>query len=115
MSRNLKDRILESIENLATLEIITAVGHVKMSAEPDSTKSPSPDLDYDKNPKIILTKIDLLQGDIKTVYHEEFVTGVYQNLKNYHAAREKEGYAIVKQNMDALERLLKLVNDYLTD
>ncbi len=104
---SLKDRILNALNNLASLEIITAVGH----ATPEGDNGP--DLDYSRNPKMILTKINLLQGDIKTVYHEDFVTGPYQNLKNYHAAREKEGYDIIMRNMDAIERLLKLAETRL--
>ena len=101
----LKDKILNSIENLVTLEIITAVGPVQMGPKPDSLEDDSrsyPDLDYDQNPKVILTKIDMLQGDIKTIYDEEFITGEYQSLKAFHAAREKEGHEIVRKNIENL-------------
>jgi len=109
--KDLKTRIRESIRNLATLEIITAVGHVRFVHEDDPENGAGkPDLDYERDPKVILTKIDLLQGDIKTVYNEEFVTGNYQALRDFHAEREKEGYDIVLKNIAALERLLNLVN-----
>ncbi|GBC60457.1 hypothetical protein DENIS_1410 [Desulfonema ishimotonii] len=113
MAGDLKARIRESIENLVTLEIITAVGHVQYNArggEAGDTEQRLPDLDYTRDPKVILTRIDLLQGDIKTVYNEEFVTGNYQSLKEFHSAREKEGYEIVQKNIAAIERLLNLVN-----
>jgi hypothetical protein len=70
----------------------------------------SPDLDYDADPTVILTKIDLLQGDIKTVFNEAFVTGNYQGLREFHARREQEGYEIIQKNIAAIERLLNLVN-----
>lgn len=111
MSDDLKTRIRRSLENLTTLEIITAVGHVRYrpgeGAEEDRR---FPDLDYERDPKVILSKIDLLQGDIKTVYNEEFVTGDYQGLREFHAAREREGHDIIRKNMEALERLWNLIN-----
>ncbi|MDM8536289.1 hypothetical protein QUF70_06010 [Desulfobacterales bacterium HSG17] len=112
MSKDLKTKIKESIQNLTTLEIITAVGQVKHKSKGDTEENQNslPDLDYEHEPKIILTKIDLLQGDIKTVYNEEFVTGNYQNLRDFHAEREKQGYEIIQKNINALERLLNLVN-----
>ncbi len=109
MASQLKERILKAFDNLVTLEIVTAVGHVTRSDE----ETGALDLDFDRDPKIILTKIDLLQGDIKTVYHEAFVSGEYAELKTFHAAREKEGHGLVRQNIETLERLLKLANDHL--
>lgn len=112
MAKDLKEKIMESVENLVTLEIMTAVGHVAGPSGGSDEGRSLPDLDYDRNPKMILTKIDLLQGDIKTVYHEDFVTGDYQELKAFHAAREKEGYNIIQQNIEALKSLLKMVDEH---
>ena len=91
--------IKNSLEHLVTLEIITAVGAIKFGGDK------GPDIDYDKAPKMILTKIDLLQGDIKTVFDEEFVTGQYQAWRDFHSAREKEGHQLIQNNIAALERL----------
>ncbi len=117
MAKDLKTRIMESLENLVTLEIVTAVGQVHPelsdSAE-DAGKRPL-EIDYSKNPKMILTRINLLQGDVTTIYHEEFVTGEYQALREFHAAREKEGHHIVMQNIEVLERLLKLINQHVEE
>ncbi|MDM8552209.1 hypothetical protein QUF72_19140 [Desulfobacterales bacterium HSG2] len=127
MAKNLKTRIMESLENLVTLEIMTAVGYIQAGpAKAPASKNGKaahrdgraayrersfPDIDYGKDPKMILTKINLLQGDIKTVYNEEFVTGEYKSLREFHAAREKEAHNIVMQNIAALERLLRLSRD----
>ncbi|MDM8515985.1 hypothetical protein QUF76_07285 [Desulfobacterales bacterium HSG16] len=115
MASDLKDKIVKSIENLVTLEIVTAVGHVRFDDEDGKEGTNLPDLDYSKDHKVILTKIDLLQGDIKTIYDEEFVNGEYENLKAYHAAREKEGYGIIEKNVAALEKLLNLVKNNLQE
>lgn len=115
MSEDLKRRIRDSLNNLVTLEIITAVGHVRLKPDAESTGENDrdyPDIDYERDPKMILTKIDLLQGDIKTVYNEEFVTGNYKDLREFHAEREKEGHRIIMQNISVLEKLLKLISEF---
>ncbi|MDM8523911.1 hypothetical protein QUF80_11130 [Desulfococcaceae bacterium HSG8] len=111
MLKELKTKISDALENLVTLEIMTAVGHVK---PPDEEKM-YPDIDYTRDPKIMLSRIDLLQGDIRTICDEEFIRGDYRSLREFHAEREKEGHRIVMQNIDTLERLLKLVKDHLEE
>ena len=107
----LLEKIKNAFSNLVTLEILTAVGQIKFPT--DDNPDPSlPDLDIDKDPKVILTKIDLLQGDIKTVYDPEFITGKYQVLKEFHKAREEQGHEIIKKNIEVLRELLGLVMDY---
>ena len=98
--------IKDALNNLKTLEIVTAVGQVTRTENPRFI-----DIDWDKDPKVALTKIDLLQGDITTVYDSEFVTGNYQSLKQFHADREKEGHEIIRKNIDAVKALGNLVLD----
>ncbi len=115
MSSDLKKRILDSIENLTKLEIVTAVGKAAPRSGPDDADTfgaEFPEFDEDGDTKMIQTTIDLLRGRIRTVYDESFVTGEYQSLKNYHAAREKDGYNILRENIDTLERLLKMVTSH---
>lgn len=96
-------KITDALNNLVTLEIITAVGAVK------SDENGRPVLDYSQNPKVILTKIDLLQGDTTTVFNEEFVTGNYQSLQTYHAAREAAGHKMIQDNIAAIKSLIGLI------
>ncbi len=105
----LMDKIKKALDNLVTLEIITAVGQVKLGDKV------SPEIDYSKNPKVILTKINLIQGDIKTVYDPEFVTGEYQSLKDFHAKREDEGYEIIKTNIETLKSLFNFAKDMINE
>lgn len=98
--------IKDALNNLKTLEIVTAVGQVRRTEKPRFI-----DIDWDKDPKVALTKIDLLQGDITTVYDSEFVTGNYQSLKQFHADREKEGHEIIRKNLEAVKALGQLVLD----
>ncbi|MEN7548262.1 hypothetical protein AAG747_10115 [Rapidithrix thailandica] len=108
----LVEKIQSSLENLITLEIVTAVGKTKFkSTPPKAGEAHLPDLDHDRDPKVIMTKIDLLQGDIKTVYDEEFVTGDYQELKDFHQSREREGYEIISKNISTIKELLRLIRN----
>lgn len=111
---DLINRIKDALENLVTLEIITAVGQVKFKSGPEGDKG-LPDLDYSKNPKVILTKINLLQGDIKTVYDPEFVTGNLQELKAFHKTREDQGNEIIKNNLERLQQLFNLASELLKE
>ncbi len=66
---------------------------------------------YDQPMEIIKTTIDLLQGDIKTVMAPAFVTGNYQGLRDFHAAREKQGSEIISANLKALKELYNWVSE----
>jgi hypothetical protein len=98
-------RIKGAINNLVTLEIVTAVGKVKATG----TGKRHLDVAWDDEPVAILTQVDLLQGDIKTCFHEDFVTGKYASLRDFHETREKQGHQIVKDNIQALKELLEFV------
>ena len=114
MLKDIKKKIMDSIENLVTLEIVTAVGPInpgeKRGESADPLHEPDPG-DPFKNLKRIVTEINLLQGDTRTIYDEEFVTGKYQSIRALHSDKEKEGHNIVMKNIEVLERLLKLAAD----
>ena len=108
--------IKDAIVNLVTLEIVTAVGDVRFQPKSAEEKDKIiAMIDYSKEPKAILTKVDLLQGDIQTVFHEDFVTGNYKELKEFHAAREKQGHEIIKENLAALDKLFQFTKKLIED
>ncbi len=97
------DNIKNAFQDLVTLEIITAVGEVELNIK--DKKLVATGIKDGENCKTILTKIDLLQGDIQTVYAPEFVTGEYQSLKEFHKNREDQGYKIIQDNIETLKKL----------
>ncbi len=101
------ENIKKAINELVTLRIVTAVGGITKD------EKGLPVIDYAENPSVILTTINLIQGDITTVFHEEFVTGKYQSLQAFHAAREKEGYELIKANIAVLEKLYAVAKSVL--
>jgi hypothetical protein len=88
-STNLGERILQSIEDLVTLNIDTIVND-------------------DGTAKIMTSTINLIDGDIKTEFDVAFVTGDLKELRDYHTQREAQGHQIIKDNIDALAKLIDL-------
>ena len=103
---NLIEEINKAFDKLVSLEIRTVVGLTTFDA---TTKQFT--LDPQGKPKQMRTVINLLEGNITTEIDPEFVTGAYQSLRDYHSAREREGSAIVKANIEALEKLVALARD----
>jgi len=92
-------KIQDHIEKMVTLEITTAVGEVTMDPATGKATVDGP---------AMVSKIDLLQGDILTGMHTEFVTGQYVDLRAFHEERVKAGQAIVEGNIKALQALIEL-------
>lgn len=96
-----------SLENLVTLEIVTAVGPVQPTTRnKDGVKVQAA---TDPAAKLLRTSIDLLQGDITTEMDAAFVTGPYQDLRAFHQAREAQAMEIVKGNIEAVKALVALI------
>ena len=57
---------------------------------------------FPAKPKAMYSKIDLLQGDITSIYDPEFITGEYTDLKEFHQDRESQGQEIIQNNIQTL-------------
>ncbi len=100
---DLLKKIQKSLNELVSLRIITAVGPVSVSGTDGEISLSFEDA------KAMYTEINLLQGDIKTMYDDEFVVGNYQSLRAFHQSREKDGQKIIQDNIQALFALLRLL------
>jgi hypothetical protein len=98
--KTIGDKILGAIDNLTTLEIVTAVGETKLGAGGRAR--------FDGDAKVMATRLRLLDGDASTRLDEAFVTGPYTDLRDFHAAQVARGMEIVKQNIAALGELYRL-------
>ncbi len=108
----LLDNIKNALDKLVTLEIITAVGPVTLKTREGSPAGSFPDvIECSQKMEIMLTRIDLLQGDIKTVFDPAFFTENYKGLRDFHMEREKQGQAIIKNNVEALKELFNWVKE----
>ena len=96
-------KLQRAVENLVELRIVTAIGSVKQGGG----NRPEPDIDFAHNPDVILTKIDLVQGDITTIISPNLMAPEFDDLRDFHAAREAQGLDIVRKNVDTVIELLK--------
>jgi hypothetical protein len=102
------ETVKERVANLKTLEIRTVVGHFKWDEAQRKI------VYKDDEVKLIMTQIDLLEGDITTSFSEEFLQPPYDEIRKYHAEREKQGHAIIEGNLKALKGLIELIRDVST-
>ncbi len=99
------NKVLEKSADLASLSIQTIVGDftidqsgAKITATPQKSDS-------------IVTRIDLIDGDITTAMSAKFMEGDYKELRNFHADREKEGRDIIEQNINTLKSIAQAIID----
>jgi hypothetical protein len=104
-AQNLIDSLEKSIDNLVTLKIITSVGPTTEAGQaPAAGATPAAPT------KALVTTINLLQGDITTEIDPAYLTPEYKPLWDFHSAREKQGADIIKANIEAIEKLFKLIS-----
>ena len=88
------DKVQQAISELVQLKITTTVAE---TAADKVTK------------RSLQTTIDLAQGDISMMIDSWFNEPEQKSLLDLHMQREKQGAEIVKQNVEALSRLIKLL------
>lgn len=101
MANEITDKVKKAIDELVTLRIVTSVGTVDAS-------SGKPEIDYKNNPKVMLSKIDLLQGDIEISIDEVYLDEKYAQLMAIHSENTKEAREIIHSNIEALKKLVQL-------
>lgn len=100
--KNFLEEVLGKLDNLKTLEIRTIIGNFRWN--PEHKK-----IEYQEGRvRMIITQIDLLEGDITTAFSEDFLQEPYDKIREYHAEREKRGQEIIDGNLKAMGQLIKL-------
>lgn len=110
------DQIKASAEKLVTLEIMTGVGEVTIKTTGNGNVQKF-DLDIPANysAKAIYSQVDLVQGDIKTLFHKDFMTQEHEELRTFHRAREAQGHDIIRQNITMLRELKNFIKELMED
>ena len=102
------DEILQKIENgiqdITQLKIQTVMGKLEI----DDTKQ----IDFIPGQEIegIISKIDLIDGDITTQITEKFYQK-YPELVQFHQSREAKGHEIIEGNILALGTIVNALKD----
>jgi hypothetical protein len=105
---DLGKKIKNSLARLVTLEIVTVIGEIEKVPESEVAESKWR-AKANSAEKGILTKMDLLQGDITTIIPKSFFSDDKKAMREYHSEREKQGLDIVKQNIAAVKELWNLI------
>lgn len=97
-------KIEAGIQDLTVLKIQTLMGKLEV----DDKKN----IDFVPNQVIdgIISKIDLVDGDIKTQITEEFYQK-YPELVQFHQSRETKGHEIIEGNILALSTIVKTLKE----
>lgn len=105
MAKSPLETLRQIFDNLVTLNVVTAVGDVDLSAQTTGDQR----IVIKPGAKVIWSSFDMVEGDIKTVIDPDFAGDAGKELRAFHEAREKQAQSIIKDNIDSLEKLLKLM------
>jgi len=96
------ENIKDAMDNLINLDIRTIVGEVDFDSKgkmQPATRS-----------KQIVSRLNLLDGDITTAFPEEFLQSPLDSVRSFHALRERQAMEIVQGNIRALQHLVGLID-----
>ncbi len=94
--------IKNAMNNLVNLDIRTIVGEVNID---DKGK-----MQPNTGSKQIVSRMNLLDGDITTAFSEEFLQAPLDSVRSYHALRERQAMDIVHGNIKALQQMIGLID-----
>lgn len=103
-------KIEAALDNLVTLNVITAVGATQIEVSQVEGKEVR-NIKVAPDAKVIWTSVDLLQGDITTTIHPDFQGDGGQIVRNIHNDARTQGMEIIKTNVGVLKDLLGLLGD----
>lgn len=98
------DGIIDKIKDLTVLNIETIMGNLEVGPDGKINLKPSEEVEG------IISKIDLIDGDIKTHLTESFYKN-YPELVQFHQSREAKGHEIIENNMEALKTIIETLRD----
>ncbi|MDH5258123.1 MAG: hypothetical protein OEX07_08935 [Gammaproteobacteria bacterium] len=101
------NKLEESLTELVCLNIVTAVGPVSCAKNGNDITVKAPD-----GIKCISSTINVLDGDIDTLIHDDFTSEKLKAVLDFHLEREKKGHEIITGNIKALVQLLELAKSF---
>jgi hypothetical protein len=101
MGISLED-IKNAMNNLVNLDIRTIVGEVNFD---DKGK-----MQPVAGSKQIVSRMNLLEGDITTAFPEEFLQAPLDSVRNFHGLRERQAMDIAHGNIKALQQFVGLID-----
>ena len=112
------ERVIDGFNELKTLRVSTYIGTVQ-----PNTSLTVEDLQDGQGQDVVLSKlnindamlskVDMLTGDITTAMTNEFRDN--SALREYHSLREQQAHEIVKRNVEVLKSVGKMIIDFVED
>ncbi len=93
----------EALKKVVTLRITTIVTS-KTTLKEDG------DVEIADNSRVMQSQINLVDGDIETTIHEDFLESPLEDVREFHQEREKQGQEIIQRNIKAIGELLNLAS-----
>lgn len=113
-TKSFMDIMLQAVENLATLRIMTLVGDVKVTTEMTDGKSDKLDFKVDiKGAPAIVSTIDLVQGDVSTAIDDTLMTPEHVELRAMHEQKVKDANQIIKENLARIGEMVTTFRDVM--
>ena len=105
-------RLSQTIESLAELRVVTAVGDVTINVKVDHQSNDVTALPAENLPGIpgIFSEVNLFTGDIKTLIHQDY-KDENNPIAKMHAEQIKNGQKIVADNVNTITRLAQSASD----
>ncbi len=103
---NFLSNIVQKIENITTLEIQTIVSEMEVKETGTGDKK-----EITVVPKAgtsaegMISRIKLVEGDIKTYISAQFAGGEYQTLREFHMLKESQGQEIIRKNIEVIKNI----------
>lgn len=105
--KSIVELIEAGVKDLRQLEVVTVVGPVSVKTN-DAGKIVA-DIAPDADTKAMVTRIDLIDGDIRNLIDPAFVTGDLQSVRDFHNEQVKKGNDIIVRNIEAVADLAKKI------
>ena len=93
--------IKAALDDIINLDIRTVVG--------DFTHDDKGRIVGKKGSKEMVTRINLLAGDVTTAFSEEILDDSLKEVRNFHSQREAQGLDIIRSNINTLYSLTRLI------
>lgn len=100
-------KVADEATEMVNLDIKTYVGNMTY----DTATGKAEFTDGDKVDGVH-SRINLLQGDIRTEMSADFHAN-YQDLLKFHQGREKNGQEIIKNNIELVKSLVETITDFI--
>jgi len=111
MANPLLEKINHIVTELTRLDVVTVVGAVALTVDSDSNIKFA--LPNDTAARAIITRVNLVSGDIQNVIHPDFVAGDLASMRDFHSAQVTQGHEVIVNNIKALRELALALGDKL--